>query len=119
MTKFIKGRFYVHDTSEYEYSDNRTEYLYCRDVKNENNSDTPFYVAELICINGDGNTIECDSDGNADTKWYQEIPRSEFADKLLDAAIVGKDFLSQEIARRQIPRSSEAELPDFGLGGDE
>jgi hypothetical protein len=121
MTKFIKGRFYAHDTSEYEYSDNHTEYLYCRDVRNENKgkSAAPFYVAELICINGDGNTIECDADGNADTRWYREISRTEFAGKLLEAALQGKDFLSQEIARRRIPRSSADELPDYGFGSDE
>lgn len=122
--KFIEGRFYAHDTSEYEYSDNHTEYLYCRDVRNENESKknaVPFYVAELICINGDGSTIECDADGNADTRWYQEISRTEFADKVLEAALNGKDFLSQEIGRRNAKHSSANldELPDFGFGRDD
>lgn len=121
--KFVKGRFYAHDTSEYEYSDNHTEYMYCIDVRNENEdiSTTPFYIAELICINGEGNYIECDAEGNADTRWYQEISRTEFADKLLKATLAGKDYLSQEIARRDakhISNLDELELPDFGFGKD-
>jgi hypothetical protein len=126
MTKFIKGRFYAHDTSEYEFTDNHIEYVYCNDVRNENKGIAeakPFYVAELITIDGAGCTIECNANGASDTRWYQEISRSVFADKVLEAALNGKDFLTQEIARRRIPRSSakeeDDELPDYGFGSDE
>lgn len=123
MTKFIKGRFYAHDTSEYEFTDNHIEYVYCNDVRNENEGIAgakPFYVAELIAINGTGCTIECNANGESDTRWYQEISRSVFADKVLEAALNGKDFLSQEIARRNTKHNSANldELPDYGFGRD-
>ena len=126
--RFEEGKFYIHDTSEYEYSDNSKQYLYCRKIYNAT-ADTPnaepFFMADLIGIDGSGMSMPVYEDGTPhdSEKWYTEISREEFALALLDAAIKGEDYLSEQIQRRKIAEEKESEdfrsedfLKDFDFG---
>lgn len=122
--KFEAGKFYIHDTSEYEYSDNSKQYLYCRAIidKNAEHPDNPFFVADLIGIDGEGVFKPVHADGTPDDseKWYAEVSKEEFALALLDAAVKGCDFLSEMIQERKITEIEEKEnkeddLLDFGF----
>lgn len=122
--KFEAGKFYIHDTSEYEDSDNSKQYLYCRAIidKNADHQNDPFFVADLIGIDGEGISKQVSADGTPDygEKWYAEVSKEEFALALLDAAIKGCDFLSEMIQERKITEIEEKEnkeddLLDFGF----
>jgi hypothetical protein len=111
--KFEEGKFYIHDTSEYEYSDKSKQYLYCREIidKNAEHPNDPFLVADLIGIDGEGMSKPVYADGTPydGEKWYTEVSREEFALALLDAAIKGDDYLSEQIRRRKIAEAEEKE----------
>lgn len=122
--KFEAGKFYIHDTSEYENSDNSKQYLYCRAIsdKNADHPNDPFFVADLIGIDGEGISKQVSEDGTPDygEKWYAEVSKEEFALALLDAAIKGCDFLSEMIQERKIieieeKENKEDDLLDFGF----
>lgn len=123
--KFEAGKFYVHDTSEYEYSVyNSKQFLYCRAIvdKNAEHPDKPFLVADLIGIDGEGvfKPVHADGTPHDGEKWYAEVGKEEFALALLDAAVKGCDFLSEIIQQRKITEIEEKEnkeddLIDFGF----
>lgn len=124
--KFEAGKFYIHDTSEYEYSDNSKQYLYCRAIidKNAEHPNDPFLVADLIGIDGEGMSKPVRADGTPHDgeKWYTEVGKEEFALALLEAAIKGENFLSEQIRRRNRADAEEKEkkaeklLDSFGFG---
>ena len=55
-------------------------------------------------------------------KWYAEVSREEFALSLLDAAVKGEDFLSEQIRHRKRAEAEEKEkkaeklLSNFDFG---
>lgn len=118
--KFEVGKFYSHDTSEYEYTDNTIVYLYCRSIANKNANypnAKPFYEAELISISGEGISKEVSEDGTPTNgeKWYTEICSEVFATKLLEESLCGNAHFNEEIRRRnkvdQETKENEFESP--------
>lgn len=130
--KFEKGKFYK--ASYREYGVTITKYEYCIDIRNENEGTEykPFYVAQIYDIGGEGKSIICNKDGEADSKdvfgHYEEIADSEFAAVLLEHALQGHEYLSHAVSRynyrqKEIKDERAAKnLPDFfglGPGNDE
>ena len=112
---FEEGKFYAHDTSEYEYNNGAEELLYCRKVTKYSGA---FSEAELIQANGEGFSVEI---SERNLKWYHEIPSEIFANALLIMALKGKDYFGEEIRRRnradieERENNAEQDLPKFNL----
>ena len=106
--RFEAEKFYAHDTSEYEFTDNSITLLYCRKIRNDG-----LEIAELIDLDGMLHLAEVEM-----SPWYKEISKSEFAEKLLEVAIKGKDYLSStinEMNRAELERKEKEEEAESGI----